>query len=84
MIPLAAFSVVGCTTLPLVDRLHPANTEAPESLERPLHGLLTDDEHTQRTRELLARRDAQTRAAESESPTDQTNIAAPKDATKKW
>ena len=75
--------LAGCSTPPLVlDRTHPASTDAPESATAPARSTLRADENTQRTRELFKQREAQAKAAESEAPADQTyiNPNAPKPA----
>jgi hypothetical protein len=75
----ASLALAACgTTAPIVDRLHPASADAAESAERPLPRLLGADEHTRRTHELLAQREAQARAAENEAPGNEANIAPPK------
>jgi len=75
---LAALALAACsTTAPIVDRSHPASSDAAESAERPLPRFLGADEHTRRTRELLAQREAQASAAESEAPGGEASIAAP-------
>jgi hypothetical protein len=76
LLPIAAFALAACSaTAPIVDRSHPGSADAAESVEHPLPRLLGADEHIRRTHELLAQREAQARAAESE---DEANIAAPK------
>ena len=71
LLPLAAFALAACrTTAPVVDRFHPASAEAAEAPERPSPRSLSEDEHTQRTDELLAKREAQAKAAESDGGND--------------
>ena len=75
--------LTGCATPPLVlDRTHPASTDAPEAATAPARPTLHADENTQRTRALLKQREQQAAAAESEPPADQTNLnpSAPKPA----
>ena len=73
----AAMLVGGCstTTLPTVDRNHPAITSAPESKARPLQPMLEADEATKRTRDLIAQRAAEAKAAENEPPGNEATIA---------
>ena len=67
--------LTGCATPPLVlDRTHPASTDAPEAATAPARPTLRADANTRRTRELFAQREQQAKAAESESPADQTRI----------
>ncbi|MEA3208607.1 MAG: hypothetical protein QOE70_1664 [Chthoniobacter sp.] len=81
----SAFGLLaGCATQPLViDAAHPASAAAPEAVASAARSNLAPDTDTRRTRELLARRELQAKAAEDEAPADQTQInpSAPKPAT---
>jgi hypothetical protein len=69
--------LVACSSAPLapIDRTHPASADAPNALGLPLAPSLNSDAITQHTHQLLAQREAQTRAAQDEKPADQTNLA---------
>ncbi|HEV7405485.1 MAG TPA: hypothetical protein VGO11_21250 [Chthoniobacteraceae bacterium] len=51
---------------------HPASPSAPEASMSPERSTLRADANTLRTRELLAQRERQAAAAESETPAGQT------------
>jgi hypothetical protein len=62
--------LVGCSTsAPVIDRTHPASAEAAESATEPMPRMLATDDVTRRTRDLLAQRAAEAKAAESETGT---------------
>ena len=59
--------LVGCSTsTPVINHAHPASAEAAESATAPMPRMLETDELTRRTRDLLAQRAAEAKAAESE------------------
>jgi hypothetical protein len=61
----------GCAaSTPTIDHTHPASVEAAESATKPLPRMLTTDAATQRTRDLLAQRAAEAKAAETEGATE--------------
>jgi len=62
---------------PVVDDTHPASSHAPESRTKSMPRMLAIDEPTQRTRDLLAQRAAQARAAEEASPAESAVIPKP-------
>lgn len=67
----AASLLVGCSTAPLaMDANHPASATAPEAFVSS-RGSLRADSATLRTRKLLAQRERQAKAAESEMPVDE-------------
>jgi hypothetical protein len=68
--------LTGCSAPPLaMDASHPASASAPEASMAPARSTLRADANTRRTRELLAQREQQARAAESETPADHTNAS---------
>ena len=72
------FSACSTTTIAPVDRHHAASTDAPEARARPLRPMLGADDATQRTHDLIARREREAKAAEAEPPGNEANIATPK------
>jgi hypothetical protein len=65
---LLSFLLVGCgTSAPVIDRRHPASAEAAESTTELMPRMLAIDDATRRTRDLLAQRAAEAKAAESET-----------------
>ncbi len=68
--------VAGCSVPPLaINARHPASPSAPEASMTPARSILRSDVNTRRTRELLAQREQQAKAAESETPVDDTNAS---------
>jgi hypothetical protein len=63
--------LAGCSTTstPVIDYTHPASAEAAESATEPMPQMLAIDDVTRRTRDLLAQRAAEAKAAESETGT---------------
>lgn len=67
-----AAMLASCTTPPLqMDASHPASCRAPEASTPAARASLRPDANTLRTRELLAQREQQARAAASETPIDE-------------
>jgi hypothetical protein len=70
----AAALFAGCSTPPLaMDANHPASASAPEAFTPTARSTLRPDANTLHTRELLAQREQQAKAAESETPVDDVN-----------
>jgi hypothetical protein len=66
LLTLSTLSLIGCTTNPpVIDHTHPASAKAAESVTAPMPRMLVSDAATQRTRELLAQRAAEAKAAEA-------------------
>jgi len=66
--------LAGCSTPPArLETTHPASTSAAEATTPPARTSLHSDANSQRTRELLAQRDAEAKAAEAEPAVDETN-----------
>lgn len=60
--------LVGCAaSAPVIDHSHPASTEAAESATKPMPRMLATDDATKRTRDLLAQRVSEAKAAENEA-----------------
>jgi hypothetical protein len=77
MLFAAAAFFAGCSTPPLaMDASHPASASAPEAITPAARATLRPDANTLRTRELLAQREQQAKAAESETPVDDASIPA--------
>jgi hypothetical protein len=65
--PLILLLLASCTTsAPLIDHTHPASADAAESVSKPMPRVLAIDDATQRTRELLAERAAEEKAAQDQ------------------
>ena len=65
----AATLLASCTTPPLkMDASHPASVSAPEAFTPAARATLRPDANSLHTRELLAQREQQAKAAESETP----------------
>jgi hypothetical protein len=56
-----------------MDANHPASASAPEAATPAARSTFRADANTLRTRELLAQREQQAKAAESETPVDQAS-----------
>lgn len=80
----AAASLAGCATRPSValSANHPASPSAPEAATPRARAALQPDANTLRTRELLAARAQEAKAAEEEKPIDQSlpPVTAPRTA----
>jgi len=66
--------LAGCSAPPLaLEASHPASPSAAEGSAPPARTILHADANSRRTRELLAERDAEAKAAEAEPAIDEKN-----------
>ena len=67
LLSLLPLLLVGCAaSAPVMDETHPASTDAAESATEPMPRMLATDAATGRTRDLLAQRAAEAKAAGNE------------------